>query len=262
MVLIPAKLIELSPNVIGSSPSGFVFLNPYVGTIVNAKNLMSETEIDAEEQVIDQKFGTGTFQELVQRYKCDKGDYIFPVMKGKLSQENSSFIIKRTIQNAIRHPVAFIKYKACNFSYTLQIPKITYQTWGVLKLDQKALKQRKALGIDFNSRLPSIKAWYIKTLNRLLNSSIFSLLFRHYIFLGISVFFLVIGLINHQIELIIISLFSVVYPVGYLVTDSFSLWRYLLLCYICSWIGLLSNFNYIILKFWSRFLREESGLHL
>ncbi|MDJ0742729.1 MAG: hypothetical protein QNJ32_05125 [Xenococcaceae cyanobacterium MO_167.B27] len=255
IILLPGKIIELSPNVDrNNNPTSHGLLNQYVGTVYYSRNIMDESEINREKQSINQEFGSGTFQKLLDGYMCASAGYIVwdkdvPAAIGKIPKEQNSFIVSKIIQTAIRHPLGYLTHQACYTAYLLQVPNNpSYQTWGILKEQPIVTQERAQMGIEFDSKLPTIKAWYVNLLNTLLDNKIFSLIFRHYIFLTLSAIFLVVGLLNRKIELIIPSLFSVIYPVGYLIVAPANLWRYLLPSYLCSWICLLVIFNGFVTK--------------
>ena len=248
IVLLPSKIVGLSPNIIhGANPVAHGLLNQYVGTVFFAKPHLNESEMIGEQQSIDREFGAGTFPKLLDGYMCASAGYIVwdkdvPAAIGKIPKEQNSFIVSKIVQTAIRHPIGYLTHQACYFAYLLQVPQnlpSSYQSWGVLREEPNVDEQRAQMGIEFESKLPTVKTWYVNLVNYLIDRQLFSLLFRHYIFLFLSAIFLVIGLITRKIELIIPSLFSVLYPFGYLIIAPANLWRYLLPSYLCAWICLL-----------------------
>ncbi|MDJ0632058.1 MAG: hypothetical protein QNJ34_02595 [Xenococcaceae cyanobacterium MO_188.B29] len=262
IIILPGKIIELSPNVSHDvNPTAHGLLNQYVGTVVNSENLMDESEIDREKLSIEQEFGTGTWQRLLDGYSCFSAGYIVwgnvgkgvPAAIGEVPKEQNSFIVSKIVQTAFRHPLGYLKHQGCYFAYLLQVQRkisSSYKIWGVFQSNPNIKEQRTQLGIEFQSKLPSIKAWQINLVNNILDSPILSFLFRHYVFLGFSAIFLIVGFSTHRIELIIPSLFSLIYPFGYLIVAPDNLWRYLFPSYLCSWICLLVFLNtYILRKF-------------
>ena len=252
IILLPSKIVGLSPNIVhGDNPIAHGLLNQYVGTVFYSQQLMDESEITREQRSIEREFGSGTFPKLLDGYMCASAGYIVwdkdvPAAIGKMPKEQNSFIVSKIVQTAIRHPIGYLKHQACYFAYLLQVPRKTaYQSWGVLQEEPNIHEQRTQLGIEFDSKLSTIKTWYINLVNHMLDSPLFSLFFRHYIFLMFSAIFLVFGFFTRRIELIIPSLFSVIYPFGYLIIAPANLWRYLLPSYLCSWICLLVILNYI-----------------
>jgi hypothetical protein len=83
-------------------------------------------------------------------------------------------------------------------------------------------------------------------MNAFLNSRVFSLLFRHYIFLALSVLFLAAGFLRRKPEWIIPPSFGLVYILGYLAAGPAGLWRYLLPSYLAGWVCLPAVFASII----------------
>ncbi len=72
----------------------------------------------------------------------------------------------------------------------------------------------------------------------LLGHPVPALIFRHYIFLLFSAFFLGLGLVKRRVEWIVPSLVSLVYLVAYLLAGPAGLWRYLLPSYLGAWVCL------------------------
>jgi len=244
LTIMPGRVIELSPHVVrmsGSQSHGL--LNQYVGTVVHSMRLMSREEIDKERQAIDGEFGKGVFRRLIRRYDCRSADYIiynrhFPRVLKRIPKEKNLFILKKVVQTAIRHPGGDLKHQACHFGQLVQFSGIAYQSWGLLEKDPNYEARRAQLGIPYRTQLPSIKAGYIRLMNASLKSPVFSLLYRHYIFLLFSSLFLVAGFITRRIEWIIPSFFSLVLVVAYLLTGPAGLWRYLLPSYLAAWVCL------------------------
>ena len=154
---------------------------------------MKTSDLIGEQISIDQKFGTGTFQKLLNGYVCYSGDYIVwdrhvPAVIGYFPG-NKKFILGKTIRTAIRHPLGYLKHQSCYFAGLSQMSRLSYQSWGILGKDKslkaKVDEKRGRLGIEFNSKLPLIKALYTQLVDALLKSPVFSLLFRHGIFLMI-----------------------------------------------------------------------------
>jgi hypothetical protein len=244
VTVVPARVIEFSPKVVRMSGSRIHgLLNQYVGTVVHSMRLMSRSEIEKERQSIDREFGKGIFQRLIRRYDCRAADYIifnrrFPRVLERIPKEKNLFILKKVIQTAIRHPGGYLKHQACHFGHLSQISGIAYQSWGVLEKEPHYEARRAELGIPYESRLPSIKAGYIRLMNASLKSPVFSLLYRHYIFLLFSTIFLVAGFLTRKTEWIIPSLFSLVYAFTFLLAGPAGLWRYLLPSYLAAWVCL------------------------
>jgi hypothetical protein len=257
IIILPGKIIELSPNVTHDvNPTAHGLLNQYVGTVFYSEHFMDESEINREKQSIEQEFGSGTFQKLLDGYSCASAGYIVwdrdvPAAIGKIPKEQNSFIVSKIVQTAFRHPIGYLKHQGCYFAYLLQVQRnisSSYKIWGVLQEKPNINEQRTQLGIEFKSKLPSVKVWHNNLVNNILDSQIFSLLVRHYIFLSFSAIFLVVGFFTRKIELIIPSLFSLIYPFGYLIVAPDNLWRYLLPSYLCSWICLLVVLNGSVAK--------------
>jgi hypothetical protein len=242
--VMPSRIIELSPSVARASRSQIHGLfTQYVGTIVHSMRRMSPSEINMERQSIDSEFGKGVFRKLIQRYDCSSGDYIvykrdYPPVLRRIPNEKNLFILKKVVQTALRHPGGYFKHQACYFGYLSQFSEIAYQSWGVLKEDPRYEASRAKLRISYSTQLPSIKAGYIKLMNILLRRPVFSLIFRHYIFILFSVLFLGLGFFTRKVEWIIPSLVSLVYVLAYLLAGPAGLWRYLLPSYLASWVCL------------------------
>lgn len=253
LLIVPAKLIGMSPNVTGTSPASYVFLSQYVGTITRAGSRISESEAQAERQSIDERFGSGTFQLVMgEGFDCR-----FPrtwirnirlANKEKIILKESSFVMQKAASMAFRHPVAYIKHKACNFSYVLQIPEVVYQDWGGISTSRPISIRRRELNIELNSQIPFVQETYGRLMKWMLNAPIIQLTFKHYIFYTLSLLTLFIGIINHRMEWIIPALFSIVYAFGNLIPDSFPFWRYLFPCYTLAWVCLLGMLSYLAKK--------------
>ena len=248
--IVPSKLIVLSPKVVrGLGPQVHGLFNQYVGTIVNSRHRMTLSELRDEEKSINSEFGNGVFQKLIERYNCRSGDYIvmsrrgMPPVLSRIPRGKSGFIVKKVVLTALHHPLGYIKHQLCYFAQLSQFSEIGYQTWGVIKPEPRYDVLRSRFGFDFKSRLPLVRAGYIKLMNASLRSPLFSLLYRHYVFLGLSVFFLGIGIKTRRIEWIIPSLLSLIYPLGYLLAGTAGLWRYLLISYLGAWVCLPAAMN-------------------
>ena len=249
--IVPGKLIELSPRVV-RRPVFQVHgvFNQYVGTIVNAKVRMTPSELKDEEMSIDREFGDGVFQKLIEGYSCRSGDYIIfdrhvPRVLKRIRRDQNGFILKKVVLTAFRHPLGYFKHQLCYLGKLGQFNEIRYQTWGIIKKEPRYDAIRASFGLDFRSRLPSVRAGYISLMNASLESPLFSLLYRHYVFLILSIVFLGIGIKTRRPEWVIPSLFSLVYPIGYLLAGTADLWRYLLVSYLGSWVCLLAVMNEI-----------------
>jgi hypothetical protein len=208
---LPGRLIELSPNVVRAHRSQIhgVF-NQYVGTIVRSMPRMSRAEIDAERQSIDTEFGKGVFRRLIRRYDCRSGDYIIynrqlPRVLKRIPKTKNSFVVKKVVRTAVRHPLGYLQHQACYFGWLSQFSAIGYQSWGVLKKDPQYEAERARLGIPYDSQLPSVKNGYVRLMNASLKSPVFSLLFRHWVFLSLSVAFLAAGFWKRKVEWIVPS---------------------------------------------------------
>jgi hypothetical protein len=94
------------------------------------------------------------------------------------------------------------------------------------------------MGIATDSKLPAIKAAYVRLMKTILESPALSLLVRHYVFLLFSALILAAGFVRHKTEWIIPSLFGLVYFAAYLLAGPAALWRYLLLPYLAAWVCL------------------------
>ena len=251
LCIVPSKLIELSPRVVRRpEPQIHGLFNQYVGTIVNSKQRMTPSELRDEERSIDGEFGDGVFQKLIQGYNCRSGDYIIidrhvPRVLSRMPKGKGGFILRKVVRTAFRHPLGYLKHQLCYFGKLSQFSEIRYQTWGVIKNEPKYDAIRASFGFDFESRLPSVRAGYIRLMNALLESPLFSLLYRHYIFLIFSIAFLGIGIKTRRMEWVVPSLFILIYPIGYLLAGTADLWRYLLISYLGSWICLLGVMNEI-----------------
>lgn len=264
LTTIPSKLITLSPNVSGESPTGYVFLSQYVGTLSNA-NSLELSEIAAERRSIDQKFGAGTFDEILKTYGCGNSQAAIRyfqenTFRGETKQailfQNTKFVLRKVVTTVLRHPKAYLQHKACNFSQTLQLSRMMYNTWGLI--EPGPLGARGRLNIPLNSQLPNVKAAYVAMLEKMLNHTLLTFLFRHYIFLILSVLFLGFGLLVRKLEFIIPSVFSVVYPIGLLIPDSFPHWRYLFVCYVLAWLCLLAAGNLLVINGWKWWQHQRS----
>jgi hypothetical protein len=238
----PARLIELSPNVVRIARSQIhgVF-NQYVGTIVHSMKRMDPSEIERERRSIDGQFGKGVFRKLIQGYVCSTGDYIIfsrgsPSVLKRIPVKRNPFILKKVVQTAIRHPGGYLRHQLCFLGHLSQFSEIAYQSWGVLKKSPRLEANRVRLRIAFKSQLPSIKAGYVKLMDFLLRHPVFSLVFRHYIFLSLSAIFLGLGFIKRKIEWIIPSLVGLICLGAYLLAGTAGLWRYLLPSYLGAWV--------------------------
>jgi len=248
-ILTPGKLIELSPAV-RPSPGLLVhgLFNQYVGTIVHSRQRMSPSEINREKESIDREFGRGIFRRLIQRYDCRSGDYIIvnrnaPRVIGTIPKSKIWFILRKVVLTALRHPFGYLRHQACYLGHLTQFSSITYQDWGVLESVPRYEVRRAQLGVEFNSQLPFVRAASARLLNSLLRSPVFSLIFRHCIFLTLSAIFLGWGIAARRMELVIPSLFCLIYPLGYLMLSPADAWRYLLISYLGSWICVLAILN-------------------
>ena len=244
--IMPSMLIERSPRVVHRPRTqAHGLFNQYVGTIVNSKHLMTQSQMEREEDSIDREFGKGVFRKLISNYDCRAGDYIIFKRHGqrvlrKIPPEKIQYIVRKVIQTAWRHPVGYIKHQVCYFGHLSQFSKTTYQSWGVLKKEPNLEAARSRLGLEFKSKLPSVRAGYVEFMNSLLKSPVLSFLFKHYIFLILSAVFLVVGFLTRKTELMIVSLLSLVYPVGFLIAGPAGLWRYLMISYLGAWTCLLA----------------------
>jgi hypothetical protein len=244
LTIVPGRMIEFSPNVMRLSGSRIHGLfNQYVGTVVHSMRLMSREDIDKERQSIDREFGKGVFRKLIRRYDCRAADYIifnrhYPRVLKRIPKEKNLFILKKVIQMTIRHPGGYLKHQVCHFGQLSQFSGIAYQSWGVLEKEPHYEARRTQLGIPYNTQIPSIKAGYVKLMNASLRNPVFSLIYRHYIFLLFSVIFLGLGFFAGKKEWIIPSFFSLVIAAVYLLTGPAGLWRYLLPSYLGAWVCL------------------------
>ena len=242
--ILPGRLIELSPKVarVARSQIHGVFTQ-YVGTIVHSMGRMSPAEIDRERRSIDGEFRKGIFQKLIERYDCSTGDYIiykrtFPPVMKRIPIEKNLFILKKVVGTALRHPGGYLKHQLCYLGHLSQFTGIAYQTWGVLKPEPRYESARARLKISYDSKLPSIKAGYVRLMKFLLGHPVTALIFRHYIFLLFSAFFLGLGVVKRRVEWIVPSLVSLVYLIAYLLAGPAGLWRYLLPSYLGAWVCL------------------------
>ncbi len=251
LTMAPSRLIELGPRVTRAAKSqAHGLFTQYVGTIVHSMRRMSPEEIDRERQSIDHEFGKGVFEKLIQRYDCSSGDYIiynrdYPRVLRSIPRKKNSFILKKVVQTAVRHPVGYLKHQVCYFGYLVQFSELGYQSWGVLKEDPRYEAGRGRLGIAYNTQLPSIKAGYIRLMKTTLESPVLSLILRHYVFVFFSALILGVGFSHRKMEWIIPSLFSLVYVSAYLLAGPAGLWRYLLLPYLATWACLPSFVSFV-----------------
>jgi len=223
---------------------------------------MSPEEIERERQSIDREFGKGVFRNLIQRYDCSSGDYIiykrdYPRVLRSIPRGKNGFIVKKVVQAAVRHPIGYLKHQICYFGYLIQFSELGYQSWGVLKEDPKYEANRTKLGIASNTKLPSVKAGYVRLMNTILGSPALSLILRHYVFLFFSVLILAVGIARHKMEWIIPSFFSFVYVSAYLLAGPAALWRYLLLPYLAAW-ACLPGFVSFVFR-WVRIRTKKEG---
>lgn len=242
--VLPGRLIELSPKVARAARTQIhgVFTQ-YVGTIVHSMGRMSPAEIDRERRSIDGEFRKGIFQKLIERYDCSTGDYIiykraFPPVMKRIPIEKNLFILKKVVGTALRHPGGYFKHQLCYLGHLSQFTGIAYQSWGILKAEPRYESARARLKISYDSKLPSIKAGYVRLMKFLLGHPVPALIFRHYIFLLFSAFFLGLGLVKRKVEWIVPSLVSLVYLLAYLLAGPAGLWRYLLPSYLGAWVCL------------------------
>jgi hypothetical protein len=251
IVIAPAKLLEKLPNVGYRTPTSLVFIGQYVGTIFHGKQQISENEIDVEKNSIDRQFGSGTFDKLLEKYDCTSPNYIFlppedSIISASLIQDKTFWVINKTLSIAFRHPLAFIKHKACNVSYLFQIPQISY-IYDV-RTDQSVYIESdlNKVGIKTDYRLPHVKIWVDNILIVTHQNSIYSLMYRHYVFILFSLIFLFLGLCLKNNEFLIPSLVSCVYLIALLIPDSSTAWRYLLPNYVLSWVCLLGAISNLL----------------
>ena len=252
IVLLPAKTIQYLPHISSKNnfPLGQLLLHQYTGTIFNAEIEMSLVEINEEKETIDSRFGSGTFQRNFENYLCYSGNYIFvnqpknSPLSGNLKGHNR-FIVNQLVKSIIRYPLGYLKHKACNFSYVLQRPSIAYETWNLIEGRKHIDKKLDKLGLLSNSRLPDIKAYYIKILNGSLNHPVLSIIFKHYYFLLLAFIIFIFGFISRELQLTIPASFSIVYTLYPLISDSYGHWRYLLLSYVFAWISLMAFIDFL-----------------
>jgi hypothetical protein len=244
---LPGRVVELSPRVMrtGDNPAGPGILNQYVGTMVRARASMSESEFATEQRSIDSEFGEGTLQILLERYDCDSGDYIVWRRGGQppvLSKDviRNGFAIRKIGSLAMRHPLAFLGHETCYASHLTQFTALDYESWGMVIRDRNLMLVRANRGNGFESRLPSVAAWYADTMQAMMAHPVLTLFFRHYVWLMLAGLVLAVGILNRRVELVVPALFSVFYPIAYLIAGPSPLWRYLLPSYVCSWIGILA----------------------
>jgi hypothetical protein len=202
-----------------------------------------------EEKSIDDALGNGVFQKLIKGYNCRSGDYIIMSRRGappvlrRIPKEKVGFVVQKVVLAAIRHPLGYIKHQLCYFGQLTQFSEIGYQTWGVIKSEPRIDALRSRFGFDFKSRLPAVRSGYIKLMNATLKSPMFSLLYRHYIFLVFSAIFLGIGIKTRRFEWVVPSFFSLIYPLGFLLAGTAGIWRYLLISYLGAWVCLPAAMN-------------------
>lgn len=239
LLIAPAKLIEKLPNVTNNSPTAFVFINQYVGTLVNAKSQLIASELATEQQAIDGKFGAGVFEQLMKKYDCGSASYIYfsqpPIITPSQIADNTSFILNKTFEIGLKYPFAYLQHRICNLAYLFQIPSVSYPFHPDVNENQ--------LGIRADSRLPEIRNWAIAFLTKTLD---FPWLWRTYIFAIWLIVSLVLSFFTKNHILLIPSIIGIAYAASYLVTDIFPDWRYLLLTYICSWICILGWSDYYL----------------
>lgn len=255
LVFAPAKLLERLPGVTNYTPVGFAFINQYVGTVSYGRPTMSATELEGERSSIDSQFGTGTLDTLLQRYQCDAANYIVwkepIIISVPRVQQNTSFILRKTLGLAIKHPLAYVQHKFCNLAYVLQIPDVFY--FYAIPYDAFGInKDLKAAGITVASKFPS---WRDRTLSLVLALSKqlpWSILFRHYIFLVISLILLIFGAVFQKAVITIPAIMGLLSFCGLLIPDAFPDWRHLLLMHICTWIALLGLLDCFLLNRSSR----------
>ena len=255
LVFSPAKLLERLPVVTNNTPVGFAFINQYVGTVSHARSTMSAIELEGERSSIDSQFGTGTFNTLLQRYQCDAANYIVwkepIIISVPRVQQSTPFILRKTLELAIKHPLAYIQHKFCNLAYVLQVPDVFY--FYAIPYDAFGInKDLKAAGITVASKFPSWRDQtlsYVVTLSKQLP---WSILFRHHIFLVISLILLIFGAVFQKAVVTIPAIMGLLSFCGLLIPDAFPDWRHLLLMHICTWIALLGLLDCFLLNRSSR----------
>jgi hypothetical protein len=214
---------------------------------------MSEDELATERRSIDSEYGEGTFQLLLARYDCDSGDYIVwrrggePAILAKDVIRNS-FAIRKVAGTALRHPIAFLGHESCYAGHLVQSTALFYESWGMIERDRNLMLVRANRGNGFESRLPSVARWYADTMQVMMEHAALTLFFRHYVWLVVAGVVLIVGLLNRKVELTVPALFSVVYPIAYLIAGPSPLWRYLLPSYVCSWVGILATIAFVAAK--------------
>ncbi|HAC62236.1 MAG TPA: hypothetical protein DCF68_01545 [Cyanothece sp. UBA12306] len=252
LILLPARILLYLPNINAQRdfPFGQLLLHQYVGTIINSEDKISSSQISSEKQEIDKRFGDGTFQRFIDHYICYSENYIriyqpqeSPLLGNRLNDEDQTFILNKYTKSLSNYPLGFLKHKMCNFAYVLQVPNLGYEGWTLLENWPAMEAQLNQLGIQSNSRFPSIMEWYKKTLINSFDHPILSLLFRHYIFLIITLLITIISLIYKKEKLSITGSFALVYALAHLIADSYGHWRYLLLSYIFCWITIIATID-------------------
>ncbi len=249
--LIPQRLVELHPDIRTlDHPAAHGVFNQYVGTMVNARHSMEARAVDAERTAVDAEFGEGTFDTLLEAYRCYSGDYILvhrhvPAVIGR-NRLSLEFAASKTVSAALHHPIAWLKHVRCYLWRLAQGPQLTYQGWGVVDDDPGVVALRNRNGLQWDSRLPAVRAAYASLMGRLLEDPVLSVLFKHWVFLLILLAGFAVGVATRDAPLFAVGLAGLSYPIGYLVAGPSTLWRYLMPSYLCGWITLFLLVGWII----------------
>ena len=248
VVWLPAALVAASPHVMKIDdyrPAQQGLLNYYVGIVAHSRPSMTDTKIERERQSVDRTFGPGTFQGLLDRYVCYSSSFIgwrrdeLPPAAQRWAMMKNSFGTAQLARIAVRHPLGLIEHQMCYVAYLTQFAALDYQDWGTIDKNRNLNQLREKMDIPVESRLPWIKDQYSRLMKALLRHPALSLIVRHYVFLIAAAVALVVGLRTRRVELIIPSLFSLVYPVAFVIAGPSTPWRYLLPSYVLSWISIL-----------------------
>jgi len=252
VVLAPARVVERLPAVEAiTTPVGFAFINQYIGTVYNAQTTMSDSALAAERSAMDTKFGTGTFDAMLQRYRCDAANYIVwedpVIISTSRIDEETAFILNKTASIALQYPIAFLKHKSCNLSYLLQYADIFY-FYAIPGSAYSIEGQLNKIGIFLNSSLPNVRDRLLSWLERSVRELPWTIVFQHYIFLIAAGPLLILGLLTRNVGISVSTFMALLSFSAFVIPDAFPDWRHLLFMYICVWVAIFGAIDHGVHK--------------
>jgi hypothetical protein len=238
----PSKIIDHLPQVKRINLLGIALFNQYIGTLSRASPHMEASNLDKERLETDAIFGDGKFKEVMSKYHCVSGDYIWvpspPIIDRFELTKHTDFTVKKVFSTAIAHPISYLSHRLCNLSYILQIPALTLPYYNDILYPD-------LVGYP-NSQIPIAKEWVEKILSSIVNR--FDVIFRIWVFLLLSIPILIISFKVNDSTQIVLGAFNLIYFISYLIPDSAADWRYLMPNYILSIISLIGVVDKTIQK--------------